>query len=59
MGLKPTTRRDIHISGELATGVSKEYGIVFQELRLFPWLDALNNTMFGLADEKLTQATKR
>lgn len=59
VGLESATQGDICINGEPVTGVGKERGIVFQEPRLFPWLNVLDNVMLGLADEKLTRATKR
>lgn len=54
VGLESATQGEIRI-----TGVGKERGIVFQEPRLFPWLNVLDNVMLGLADEKLSRAAKR
>ncbi|HBQ5643681.1 TPA: ABC transporter ATP-binding protein [Klebsiella variicola] len=59
VGLESATQGDICINGEPVTGVGKERGIMFQEPRLFPWLNVLDNVMLGLADEKLTRAAKR
>ncbi|HGL5836802.1 TPA: ABC transporter ATP-binding protein [Serratia marcescens] len=58
-GLEAATQGDICINGELVTSVGKERGIVFQEPRLFPWLNVIENVMLGLADEKLSRAEKR
>jgi sulfonate transport system ATP-binding protein len=59
VGLESATQGDIRINGEPVTGVGKERGIVFQEPRLFPWLNVIDNVMLGLADEKLSRAAKR
>lgn len=59
VGLEPTTQGEIRINGERVTGVGKDRGIVFQEPRLFPWLNVIDNVMLGLADEKLSRAAKR
>ena len=59
VGLESATQGEIRINGEPVTGVGKERGIVFQEPRLFPWLNVLDNVMLGLADEKLSRAAKR
>ena len=55
VGLESATQGEIRINGEPVTGVGKERGIVFQEPRLFPWLNVLDNVMLGLADEKLSR----
>ena len=59
VGLESVTQGDIRINGEPVTGVGKERGIVFQEPRLFPWLNVVDNVMLGLADEKLSRGAKR
>ncbi len=59
VGLEPATQGEIRINGKPVTGVGKERGIVFQEPRLFPWLNVIDNVMLGLADEKLSRAAKR
>lgn len=59
VGLEPTTEGEIRINGERVTGVGNDRGIVFQEPRLFPWLNVIDNVMLGLADEKLNRAAKR
>ncbi|SUQ59614.1 Aliphatic sulfonates import ATP-binding protein SsuB [Raoultella terrigena] len=59
VGLEPATQGEIRIHGEPVTGVGKDRGIVFQEPRLFPWLNVSDNVMLGLADEPLSRAAKR
>lgn len=58
VGLEPVTQGSISINGKPITGVGKERGIVFQEPRLFPWLNVLDNVLLGLANEKLTRQEK-
>ncbi|MCI1034528.1 sulfonate transport system ATP-binding protein [Raoultella sp. BIGb0149] len=59
VGLESATQGEIRIHGEPVTGVGKERGIVFQEPRLFPWLNVIDNVMLGLADEPLSRTAKR
>lgn len=59
VGLESATQGEIRIHGEPVTGVGKDRGIVFQEPRLFPWLNVIDNVMLGLADEPLSRAAKR
>nr|WP_315301210.1 ABC transporter ATP-binding protein [Raoultella terrigena] len=59
VGLESATQGEIRIHGEPVTGVGKERGIVFQEPRLFPWLNVIDNVMLGLADEPLSRTEKR
>ncbi|WP_404684781.1 ABC transporter ATP-binding protein [Raoultella terrigena] len=59
VGLESATQGEIRIHGEPVTGVGKDRGIVFQEPRLFPWLNVIDNVMLGLADEPLSRAVKR
>ncbi|VTN14353.1 Aliphatic sulfonates import ATP-binding protein SsuB [Raoultella terrigena] len=59
VGLESATQGEIRIHGEPVTGVGKDRGIVFQEPRLFPWLNVIDNVMLGLADEPLSLAAKR
>ena len=53
VGLESATQGDICINGEPVTGVGKERGIVFQEPRLFPWLNVLDNVMLAPLYHKL------
>jgi sulfonate transport system ATP-binding protein len=59
VGLESASQGEIRIHGEPVTGVGKDRGIVFQEPRLFPWLNVIDNVMLGLADEPLSRAAKR
>ncbi|WP_342322475.1 ABC transporter ATP-binding protein [Kosakonia sp. BYX6] len=59
IGLEAVSQGEICVNGEPVTGIGKERGIVFQEPRLFPWLNVLDNVMLGLADEKISRAEKR
>ena len=59
VGLESASQGEIRIHGEPVTGVGKDRGIVFQEPRLFPWLNVIDNVMLGLADEPLSRVAKR
>lgn len=59
VGLESASQGEIRIHGEPVTGVGKDRGIVFQEPRLFPWLNVIDNVMLGLADEPLSRTAKR
>lgn len=59
VGLESASQGEIRIHGEPVTGVGKDRGIVFQEPRLFPWLNVIDNVMLGLADESLSRTAKR
>lgn len=48
----------IEVAGELVEGIGSERGIVFQEHRLFPWLNVEQNIALGLVNERLTQAER-
>lgn len=47
-GLEKADSGEIYDRGELVTGPSKERGFIFQQYSLFPWLNVLDNVMFGL-----------
>ncbi len=48
-GLELPTAGRIRLDGRELHGPSPEVGVVFQEPRLFPWLDLLHNVAFGLS----------
>ncbi|MEJ5230871.1 MAG: ABC transporter ATP-binding protein [Geminicoccaceae bacterium] len=48
-GLERPTSGRILLDGEELHGPSPRIGVVFQEPRLFPWLDVLHNVAFGLS----------
>lgn len=52
-GLDRDYRGDILIDGRRVDGVGSDRGIVFQEPRLFPWLDVESNIALGLVNEPL------
>ncbi|UVE19436.1 ABC transporter ATP-binding protein [Pseudomonas sp. LS44] len=56
VGLDTEFSGDIQVDGESVTGIGGERGIVFQEHRLFPWLNVEQNIALGLVNEGLTQA---
>ena len=47
-GLEKPDEGEIYDRGELVEGPSKERGFIFQQYSLFPWLNVLDNVMFGL-----------
>ncbi len=48
-GLELPSSGRIRLDGEELHGPSPKVGVVFQEPRLFPWLDVLHNVAFGLS----------
>jgi len=48
-GLEAPTAGRILLAGEELHGPSPAIGVVFQDPRLFPWLDVLHNVAFGLS----------
>lgn len=48
-GLELPSAGRIRLDGEELCGPSPKVGVVFQEPRLFPWLDVLHNVAFGLS----------
>lgn len=47
-GLDTATEGEVLMDGELITGPGRERMVMFQDSALFPWLDVLQNVMFGL-----------
>lgn len=47
-GLDTATEGDVLMDGEPISGPGRERMVMFQESALFPWLDVLQNVMFGL-----------
>lgn len=59
IGLENDYRGDILLDGNRIVGPSLERGIVFQEHRLFPWLNVEQNIAVGLLNNtELTEAEK-
>lgn len=48
-GLEQPSAGRIRLDGDELHGPSPKVGVVFQEPRLFPWLDVLHNVAFGLS----------
>jgi len=49
--VKPTSGK-VFLDDKELTGVSTEIGVIFQDLRLFPWLKVMDNVAFGLRLKK-------
>jgi ABC-type nitrate/sulfonate/bicarbonate transport system ATPase subunit len=58
IGLDRDYQGEIRVGGELVRGPSLDRGIVFQEHRLFPWLNVRDNVGLGLERSKLSAAEK-
>ena len=58
-GLDQPTSGAIRVGNEIITNPHPAVGIVFQEPRLFPWLDVADNTGFGLAELPRTERDTR
>ena len=48
MGLDPSTSGRVTVDGREVKGCGHDRGMVFQHAELLPWLNALQNVMFGL-----------
>lgn len=49
----------IKIAGSLITGIGQDRAVVFQEHRLFPWLNVTQNIELGLVHEPLSAQQKK
>ncbi|MDR6710496.1 sulfonate transport system ATP-binding protein [Pseudomonas hunanensis] len=58
VGLDTDYSGSIRVDGKPVLGIGGERGIVFQEHRLFPWLNVEQNIGLGLVNEKLTQGER-
>jgi sulfonate transport system ATP-binding protein len=59
IGLEQDYAGSILLDGAPITGTSLDRGIVFQEHRLFPWLNVEQNIGLGLQNARLSDAGKR
>ncbi|MDD0813170.1 ABC transporter ATP-binding protein [Curvibacter sp. HBC28] len=59
IGLEEDYQGEILLDGQRVRGTSLQRGIVFQEHRLFPWLNVRDNIGLGLLNAKLTEGQKR
>jgi sulfonate transport system permease protein len=58
VGLDTEYSGSIRVDGQAVSGIGGERGIVFQEHRLFPWLNVEQNIALGLVNESLTQGER-
>jgi len=59
IGLEADYQGEILLDGKRIVGTSLDRGIVFQEHRLFPWLNVEQNVALGLLNAALPEAEKR
>jgi NitT/TauT family transport system ATP-binding protein/sulfonate transport system ATP-binding protein len=59
IGLEGEYQGAILLDGQRVVGTSLERGIVFQEHRLFPWLDVSQNVAIGVLNAQGSAASKR
>lgn len=57
-GLLKPSEGEIEFAGEKVNGPSRKRAVIFQSHALFPWLNALENVRFALADQSEAQARK-
>jgi NitT/TauT family transport system ATP-binding protein len=59
-GLEKPTEGSLYTDGQLIVGPGRQRMVMFQEHALFPWLDVMNNVLFGLnLKPGLTQEDRR
>ncbi|EJT01798.1 ABC transporter ATP-binding protein [Rhizobium sp. CCGE 510] len=58
-GLEDADTGEVLVDGEVVRGVGTERAVIFQEPRLLPWLDVLDNVAFGLETSGLTRQQAR
>ena len=59
IGLDTEFRGEIRVDDHAIRGIGSERGIVFQEHRLFPWLNVEDNIGLGLVNEPLSEAQRK
>ena len=59
IGLDTEFRGEIRVDDQAIRGIGSERGIVFQEHRLFPWLNVEDNIGLGLFNEPLSEAQRK
>ena len=59
IGLDTEFRGEIRVDDHAIRGIGSERGIVFQEHRLFPWLNVADNIGLGLVNEPLSEAQRK
>jgi sulfonate transport system ATP-binding protein len=58
VGLEEDYQGEVLLDGQRVVGTSLDRGIVFQEHRLFPWLNVAQNIALGLLNADFTEAEK-
>ncbi|NEJ72960.1 ATP-binding cassette domain-containing protein [Rhizobium phaseoli] len=58
-GLEDADAGEVLVDGQTVRGVGAERAVIFQEPRLLPWLDVLDNVAFGLETSGLTRQQAR
>lgn len=59
IGLESDYQGELLLDGQRIVGTSLDRGIVFQEHRLFPWLNVEQNVGLGLLNAEISEAEKR
>jgi sulfonate transport system ATP-binding protein len=57
-GLDTRYKGEVRVGGARVCGPNPAVGVVFQEPRLFPWLNVADNVAFGLADRRGERARR-
>jgi sulfonate transport system ATP-binding protein len=58
-GLETCEEGDIESDGMKINAPGNDRGMIFQESRLFPWLNVADNVVFGINEEKQSKLTKK